>query len=91
MALVRETPVLAAARLMEITDTRLWRIVEHYVKTAVTDFGFSSVQGIGLDETASKHWILRLHGGSRKSWIGCVRPNTTSGPLANLPLYPLGR
>lgn len=54
MALVREMPVLAAARLMEITDTRLWRIVEHYVKTAVADFDLSSVQGIGLDETASK-------------------------------------
>ena len=50
MALVREMPVLAAARLMDITDTRLWRIVEHYVKTAVADFDLSSVQGIGLDE-----------------------------------------
>jgi len=52
MALVREMPVLAAARLMEITDTRLWRIVEHYVKTALADINLSSVQGIGLDEMA---------------------------------------
>ena len=33
-ALVREMPVLAAARLMDITDTRLWRIVRYYVDQA---------------------------------------------------------
>jgi len=32
--LVREMPVLAAARIIEITDKRLWRIVEHYVGRA---------------------------------------------------------
>lgn len=31
LMLVREMPVLAAARILEITDKRLWRIVEHYV------------------------------------------------------------
>jgi hypothetical protein len=31
LMLVREMPVLAAARIIEITDKRLWRIVEHYV------------------------------------------------------------
>ena len=30
LALVREMPVLAAARLMKVTDTRLRRIVQHY-------------------------------------------------------------
>ena len=54
LALVREMPVLAAARLMEITDKRLWRIVQHYVKKAVAQFDLSTVRGIGLDETASK-------------------------------------
>ena len=47
-------PVLAAARLMEITDTRLWRIVKHYVAQAISQFDLSSVRGVGLDETASK-------------------------------------
>ena len=36
-------PVNAAARIIQITDKRLWRIVEHYV-----------VKAVGLDETASK-------------------------------------
>jgi len=34
MILVREMPVLASARIMEITDTRLWRIVHYYVGRA---------------------------------------------------------
>lgn len=54
LTLVREMPVNAAARIMEITDKRLWRIVEHYVAKAVESFDLSSVQAIGLDETASK-------------------------------------
>jgi transposase len=54
MALVREMPVNAAARIIEITDTRLWRIVEHYVAKAVAQFDLSGVQAVGLDETASK-------------------------------------
>jgi transposase len=54
LALVREMPVLATARLMDITDTRLWRIVQHYVRQAIARFDLSAVRGIGLDETACK-------------------------------------
>ena len=35
LTLVREMPVYAAARIIEITDKRLWRIVEYYVATGV--------------------------------------------------------
>jgi len=54
LTLVREMPVNAAARIIEITDKRLWRIVEHYVGKAVAQFDLSDVKAIGLDETASK-------------------------------------
>ena len=54
LTLVREMPVNAAARIMEITDKRLWRVVQHYVAKAVAAFDLSAVQAIGLDETASK-------------------------------------
>lgn len=54
LALVREMPVNAAARIIEITDKRLWRIVEHYVDKAVSQFDLSDVEAVGLDETASK-------------------------------------
>lgn len=54
LILVREMPVLAAARFMGITDKRLWRIVEHYVRRAVAALDLRSVRAVGLDETASK-------------------------------------
>jgi transposase len=54
LMLVREMPVLAAARFMGITDKRLWRIVEHYVRRAVGDLNLRGVRAVGLDETASK-------------------------------------
>jgi transposase len=54
MMLVREMPVLAAARIIGITDQRLWRIVEHYVGKAVQRLDLTRVKAIGLDETAAK-------------------------------------
>jgi transposase len=54
MVLVREMPVLAAARFIGITDKRLWRIVDHYVRRAVAALYLGSVRAVGLDETASK-------------------------------------
>jgi transposase len=54
MTLVREMPVNAAARIMEITDKRLWRVVEYYVNRAIAQFDLSAVKAVGLDETASK-------------------------------------
>lgn len=52
--LVREMPVLAAARIIGITDQRLWRIIEHYVTKAVENIDLTRVKAIGLDETAAK-------------------------------------
>jgi transposase len=54
MILVREMPVLAAARIMQITDQRLWRIVTHYVGQAVARLDLTEVTAVGLDETAAK-------------------------------------
>ncbi len=52
--LAREMPVLAAARIIGITDQRLWRIIEHYVGQAVARLDLSRLKAVGLDETASK-------------------------------------
>lgn len=54
ITLVREMPVLAAARIMKITDQRLWRIVEHYVTQAMTRLNLKRLKALGLDETAAK-------------------------------------
>ncbi|MBU4523861.1 MAG: transposase [Desulfomicrobium sp.] len=47
-------PVNAVARHVEVTDTRLWRIVHHYVFKAITALNLKSLMVISLDETASK-------------------------------------
>jgi transposase len=54
LMLVREMPVLAAARIIEITDQRLWRIVTHYVGKAVERLDLGKLAAVGLDETAAK-------------------------------------
>jgi len=54
MALVREMPVNAAARLVREHDTRLWRILRHYVTEARAEADFSEVRSVGLDEKASR-------------------------------------
>lgn len=54
MILVREMPVLAAARIIGITDKRLWRIVEHYVGKALGELELSALRAFAFDETASK-------------------------------------
>jgi len=54
LILVREMPVLAAARFIGITDKRLWRIVEHYVAQSLATLDLSNLRAVGLDETAAK-------------------------------------
>ena len=54
LMLVREMPVLAAARIMEVTDKRLWRIVEHYVGRALAGLDLERLKAFAFDETASK-------------------------------------
>ena len=54
MALVREMPVAAVARLIGEHDTKLWRVVDHYVEEARAKADFSEVNRVGVDETASR-------------------------------------
>lgn len=54
LMLVREMPVLAAARQVGITDKRLWRIIDHYVEQALKRLDLATLKAIAFDETASK-------------------------------------
>ncbi|CAO0824863.1 hypothetical protein DFAR_950037 [Desulfarculales bacterium] len=36
MTLVREMPVLAAARIIGVSDTRFWRVIQLYVAQALS-------------------------------------------------------
>lgn len=54
MMLVKEMPVAAVARMVGEHDTRLWRILHHYVDEARKEADFSEVESVGMDEKASR-------------------------------------
>ena len=54
LALAKEMPVNAIARLVNEHDTRLWRILHYYVEKARREQDYSDVEKVGIDETASK-------------------------------------
>ena len=54
MTLVKDMPVAAVARLVGEHDTRLWRVIQHYVDTAVARMNLSELRRVAIDETAAK-------------------------------------
>jgi transposase len=54
LLLVAQMPVLAASRLMRVTDTRLWRILKAYVGQARTRVDMGTVSVVAVDETSSR-------------------------------------
>jgi len=54
LTMVPHMPVAAAARLLGEHDTRLWRVIHHYVDQAVAMRDDSAVTRVGIDETASR-------------------------------------
>jgi transposase len=62
LTLCKSMPVAAVARLVGEHDTRIWRVLHHYVEEARAAADFSSVRRVGVDETSSKrgHRYLSL-------------------------------
>jgi len=54
VVLARQMPVRAVAQLLGLNDGQIWRVLDHYVDAARSQEDFSSVQRVGLDETASR-------------------------------------
>ena len=54
MTMLREMPVAVAARHMEVTDKRLWRVVFHYVGKAMARLDLRNLKALALDETKSR-------------------------------------
>jgi transposase len=54
MTYAKDMPVAALARMVGEHDTRIWRIIHHYVDEARAEADFSGVTRVGLDEKASK-------------------------------------
>jgi transposase len=45
-------PAKAVADLVGEHDTRIWRVLEHYVVKARSEEDFSQVKSVGVDETS---------------------------------------
>ncbi len=54
MALADDMPIASIARMVGVHDTRIWRIIEHYVMGDLEDMDLSKVTKVGIDETSSK-------------------------------------
>jgi transposase len=54
LALAREMPVSAIGALVGEHDTRLWRIVRHYVGEAHAAQDWSQIRAVAIDETATR-------------------------------------
>ncbi len=52
MALCKEMPVAAVAKLVDAYDTRIWRVVHHYVDEARQNLDLAAVKRVGIDETS---------------------------------------
>jgi transposase len=54
MALLAEMPVKAAARIIGEQDTRMWRVLHHYVAKARAARSDEDVSKVGIDETSAR-------------------------------------
>ena len=54
IALCQAMPVAHVARLVGVSDERIWRVVRHHVAQARAREDFSTVRRIGVDETSAR-------------------------------------
>ena len=54
MMLAKGMPVQSIANLVKEYDTRLWRVLDHYVHESRDRSEFSAVTAVGVDETYRK-------------------------------------
>jgi transposase len=54
LSLVKEIPVRSAARIIGVSDKKLWRIVFHYISVSIEKLDLSEITAFGFDETAAK-------------------------------------
>jgi transposase len=54
MTLVEQVPVKDIADMMGVEDTRVWRVIEHYVNKDLERADLSRVRRVGVDETSSQ-------------------------------------
>lgn len=84
LVLARDMPVNAIARLVKEHDTRLWRILQHYVDQARNEQDYSDVTRIGVDETSSKkgHNYISIFVDMDQSKVLFATPGKGAGTVA---------
>jgi transposase len=83
LTLAKEMPVNAVARIVSEHDTRIWRILHHYVEQARRSRDDSGVTNVGLDETATKrgHNYITLFVDMEKSRVLFATPGKDAQTL----------
>src|SRR5690606_39659356 len=54
IALCQAMPVAHVARLVGVSDDRIWRVLRHHVDRARAREDYSAVRRVGVDETSSR-------------------------------------
>jgi transposase len=54
MLLMSEMPVSAAGAIVNCHDTRLWRVLKHYVEEAHEEADWSELKNLAIDETSAR-------------------------------------
>jgi transposase len=54
LEMARNGAISRQAKLLRITDTRMWRVVMHHVEKCRQEANYSGVTGLGIDETSKK-------------------------------------
>jgi len=54
LTLAKEMPVSVIADMVDENDTKLWRVIRHYVKKAYSEKSFETVKKVGIDETSTR-------------------------------------
>jgi len=52
LIMVEDMPVLRVAEIIDEHDTRIWRVIHHYIEEARKREDFSEIVSIGIDEKA---------------------------------------
>jgi transposase len=84
MVLMREMPVRAAAKILGEHDTRLWRVLLHYVEAARAKEAHSQVRQVGVDETSHRrgHHYVSLFADLERSKVLFATPGRESKTVA---------
>lgn len=83
MTLSREMPVSALSRLVDEHDTRIWRVIQHYVAETRKKELYFEVNKVGIDETARKrgHHYVTLFVDLDRSKVIYVTPGKDSSTI----------